>query len=816
MSWFVRTLLLLGAIVMVLNPEAPQDILRWWASSPESNKTNTSQGRISNAYVVPEDRWLDFTLSPRGSRVRIIVNAVGEKDVLDPTADALPFCVEYRFLDRNKNILRSGKYHMHTRVMENRESVSAQLANTPAHEDLLPARLTTWQLNGMPEKERPRFLQIRACELDSPLTRLLCRVYTLEEDDVPLSAWQRLRPEELKQIGRGNVYPPELFTVQEQLQLLRYSWRPVSPSGLPGHSWGLERLLVPPTEEQPPPPAGLGALPGPMLYRGQETGISVPAMQKLRVTLIDLPEDSAPTPSHLHLIWYADSGFMQEFDLQAPQSSVQFKPQESGHMVLSARTHAAFTLEGITTAGETIDLTPQRSFLRAWPVEPELLQFHMLETRSYPVRIQAWTMANKALEAGIYYRFISAAGSTLHEGTLPLKWEEDKHSYSDALNSSVQMSSKNHTHVEIVSAEVFLNKPLGAAKLVLRGSASVHVALSNRPLNRPYEVDIPEDTLDIPARDKTRPLWFALKPLNAEELYRTNHSILLESLPAVRHPNPEIEADRYIWESLLPAGEWYGDQALIPEQIATPIRNQALAAHYTRVPFNNDIPLELHSEQGFARVRPRLVYMLENDPHTGMQLDVYVDTHRQERLSLNARQGRIDLPPLGTGQHTLRLETSAQGHAYISNWKRTGKLLRMRTMARLEDTLDYEIVRQSPEEHMTLVFHPLAARGRTVPPEESVLEIKIAAGPRSASPQQSVTIPLRRYHIAAQKETIPLLHSGSYVGQGRKVYFPLGADTYKNQCSIRIKHVSGPQGYVQLYRLIPGLSRKELWQWLEH
>ena len=816
MSWFLRTVFLFSAIVLVINPEAPQNIMQWWASNPQLKKTPTSQGRVSNAYVLPEDQWLNFPLSQRGSRTRIIINAVGDKDLLAPASEALPFCVEYRFLDRNKNILRRGKYHMHTRIDLSEDNIQAELANAAENEVLLPARLATWQIEGMPVKSRPRFMQLRACDLGSPLLRLVSRAYTLQEDDVPLSAWKRLKPEELKQMSRVNVYPPELFTAQEQLQLLRSSWRPVSPSGLPGQSWDLERLVVPPTEEQPPPPAGLGALPGPIFHRGQETGVSIPDLQKIRVNLLELPEDSASAPSHLHLIWYADSGLVQEFNLQAPENSLEFNPEESGHLVLSATTHAAFTLEGITAAGDQIELTPQRGFLRAWPVAPEQLQFHMLEKRSYPIRIQAWTHTSKARHTGIDYLFVSASGSTLQEGKLPLKWEDDKRSYSDALTPSAQRYSEDLTHAEIMTAEVFLNKPVGASKLILSGSESAHVALSNRPLDRPYEVHIPEDTLDIPTRDKNRPLWFALKPVNAEELYRTNNSILLERLPPARHPDPEIEADRYIWESLIPAGAWYGDQALIPGQIATPIRNQALAAHYTRVPFNNAIPLDLHSEQGYARVRPRLVYMLENTPPAGTQLDVYMDAQLQEGLTLNARQGRIVLPALDTGRHTLRLETETKGHAYISNWKRSGKLLRLRTMSRLEDTLNYEIVRQAPEEQMTLVFHPLAARDRSLPPEESVLEIEIAAGSRPASPQLSMTIPLRRYHIAAQEETIPLLHSGSFVGQGRKVYFPLGADTYKNHCSIKIKHVSGPQGYVQLYRLIPGLSQKELWQWLEH
>ena len=217
----------------------------------------------------------------------------------------------------------------------------------------------------------------------------------------------------------------------------------------------------------------------------------------------------------------------------------------------------------------------------------------------------------------------------------------------------------------------FLWPPRGAHRLLLTADRAVALSLGSPALESPVA---PADALGIAKSLVLRhdpgehAAFLALRPLNLAELRRADRvarfagAARLELLPPPRPPPAASGLD--------PVGNGGQFVMLAPAPVPAPSSRAAqpgaTSLSFALRPGHDETVLvpRPRGASGGARVPATLLYDLSRVNGRGA-LTVTLDGRAVRRASLQGARGRLLLPPLPTGRHTLRVDLPAEGRLFL-------------------------------------------------------------------------------------------------------------------------------------------------------
>jgi hypothetical protein len=273
------------------------------------------------AFVLPIDRWLDFDLPDGISATRLLSNAsltdavrfLSDEEVL---TKEWSYRIQYELRGRGADLIDSGVYHFRTKLDRYRDPQSGDAWSARFYDSQKSGIAVTQEmvLDRQSFDREPQWLRLRLESADPGIEEVVVRANgRLERADSQLThAWRRLSPDRRTQLSSSSVYPQEMLTRRQQLNLLRTVWSPFAPVGHAGRNYE-QRTLFTARDMEPfrvreiPEPAGF------CIHRTLNGMLPVPAEPgRLQLEFTTLPMDGAVIatrqcrswPETVDLLWY--------------------------------------------------------------------------------------------------------------------------------------------------------------------------------------------------------------------------------------------------------------------------------------------------------------------------------------------------------------------------------------------------------------------------------------------------------------------------------------------------------------------------------
>jgi len=782
------------------------------------------QSSVSIAYLVEQERWLDFPLVGGTSQLKLISNAgvndlaqVRRQRLADP-ARRWNYALEFEIIGTDGTVILRREHHHRADLSEFR-SADGRL-NTSAfylREDLTPlaGAILNIDLAGLPAAAH---LRIRAARRDADIAEIALRVYLPERNSEQRIAflWQRLSEKQKEALARGSVFPHELLLETEKRNLLLNSWKAVGPRGAEGRDYRSRELYVlldgdGEIVDNPIPPFGIVAD-----SRVRAT-IPVPeAGGRLRLAFDAVPapgaaDDSAAAGdaanSAIRIRWLGTTLFERsETAISVTEARSGYSLPVAGGLV-EVETPTPMAVRAYLAPpdgrGGEQEITPppiyQRVFV-ATAEKPIVFRFdERTETSSLQVdlrRLRPSALTAGSLPLRARYAFEDDAGVILRTGEIVLDEIADSR-YERVVGdySGAALSDPLRRYFAVPPRALRLTiAPIG-------GAAPLLVAADSRPLRLAREIRIPDDFYDFGAAGKRIPAWFPLRPENYEEAVLENRSrvLVLQARPA--DEKPEIAAGNYQWDDYRPRGDWLARPIYAPRPPGTPERADTLPTTFSPLPGGRTVAIDLPDYQGMRVLAPTLLWLGEDAPVTFV---VSIDDRPPLTLRAHGPFAEIALPPLAAGRHRLRLEPSQHGEAFLNHVRPASGALVRHIAARFRKHLVFEYERSiASEETLTVrLFQPYGK------PHPADLRITVSA------PTVPPMLPLDGWLFGERRASVrpdarfaaPVFGAGGrFSDGGQPVFIPLseGAPLGKYRITVEAKD---SDGYLAVSRLGPAVA----------
>jgi hypothetical protein len=799
------------------------------------------QAQVSIAYVLDREEWLTFDLPFEPPFLRLITSADLPSDERArlptplPEDTDWPYAIRYQFLDRAGKILEDRVYHLRSRLSE--------FANPELGETITPAfylgntvipadgRSLFFNLSGF---DKPARLRLRLARADAPLSGVVVRVYhPARTSSFKLRyLWQRYPEGRRQKLARGNVYSPELLTEEEKRNLLKHRLDPLAPVGIPGRDYQQREVYVlreidgEPVRDRPMP-AGL------ILDGDRRAMIPIPeegGQVRLEFTRVEPPMAGPAPPKgaaarQITLRWQGKKLTQRSaHTLPWDGPSARWEGPLGGGL-LEIEAHDLLVVRAFLTGsdprkrarfGITSEITPELIYTWSYFVEGEGVEFPLTTTTEpTPVRVdvrQVWPIGSierSIRPIKISYRMIGANDKVIRQGDL------------EATGSpSVYDRLQQHRQERLISepTSYYFAVPPEVSRIRLTATkAAAVVNLFTRPARLMKVTRVPEDYYHDNHDEVAQRSWFLLRAARHEQLELNNRVPLLALQSRPAEDDPYMVEGIYEWQDHVPQGGWRGRSLLVPHEVGTPFRPEALAVTYREVPPNRPVPIRFETEPGRDEIAPSL--LLFQEKQTRLLVEVDLDGQPYHRATILDARSEIVLPPFRLskdGNHVLRVKTAHPARVFVNQHnpgdaqsfvKRTAVCLEKSSLV-----FDYEKVSSDEELLSLFVFQPLNSSTRTV------LRVSLEGVPaRGVGPHLTWTLRDRQYDVRSQKgESVVVLGTQrETTDPGQVCFFPVGKDVPPGRYRIRIEPESGPGGFVILARTIPGPYEKRL-IFLEH
>lgn len=750
------------------------------------------KARPSTVYFLPQGDWLTFPVIGQAARLRILTHAgvepEAERDVL------LRYALEYQLLDSDMTPLHKGHYTQQTRVPTPRVKEGVPIVrNLYTDRALAVAAGQSFhvRLDGL---ARTAYVRLRLAPLSPPLKNVAVRVYYEERmsERQASVAWERLSRAQQQRLSRGALYPPELLTRQEQLNLLERQWQPVGPLGVHPAQDTLFNIEDAGVERDP------RRMPPPGLYAGPDRLGIVPIKKAGRYRIHFKPLEDKAQKSEL-AFRYVTEQFeppreeRHRFDGESATVTRDLLP---GLVVVTPNQPGMLDIRPVNAPEQSA--LPEPRFLRAWRVEAgQSVTFPLWQSDDVGTSLRFDLRAyadgvplpkEKLLQAE--YRLLDAEGSAVQQGRLE----------SIVKPSSIDRMADTQPVADLSDpAHFYLRLPPEAASLEVAARQSLLVTAYTRPDDLPHRTRVPADYYAWQGDDKGQPSWFLLQPPKSRAATSPPRPVLhVQSRPPKR--NPDLLAGRYQWEALEPQRAARGGRILMPVRGESRLRPQGLPGYFQPLtPGTQTIDLKA---PGAARsLEPQLIYLRELSDPFRLALDIDGRTVRHERIG---RRGEIDLPRLEPGRHTVTLHTRSAG-TWLMNYRypdRSGFL--RRTAFRLDDTpLRYRVEKRTASQLFGARFYSLGRAG-----DASTVRVRVMPEARTAQVTQEWTHLERLYRVTPTAEQAGV---GYVLDQQReRLAYPqpllmdLGGDVPEGPVTVEFSLQQGAPGYLIFHEVLPG------------
>lgn len=806
-------LLLVLAIGVAFVYQPLRSVFKIPPSAPDIVQQLDLTARASTVYFLPEGDWLTFPVISQAARVRILTHAGAAPDVKQDVP--LRYALEYELLDGDRRLLHQGHYTHETQIPQPLYKEGTPVARTLyTDKDLAVAagQSLYMQLEALPQTA---YVRVRLQPLMRPLKNVAVRVYYEERmsERQAVVAWERLSQTKRERLAQGVIYPSELLTRQERLNLLEHQWQPTGPLGtnpaegtlfsIQGADAYIDPALMPRSPGLYAGPGRLGVLPIEKegRYRLEFksfVGESMePELLLRHVTeQFEVPGEERVTPSG-----------------SPPTSELSLSP---GLLVVMPNQPGMLDIWPADEPSQSALSEP--SFLRAWVVEPGLgVEFQLLPGdaigTSLRLDLRAYGRGNplpaeKTVEAE--YRLLDVQGQVVDQGKLA----------SDVVPSMIDRVADTQPVADLSdSASFYLRLPPEAIRLEVTSPQTTLVNAYTRPDNLPHRTRVPIDYYAWRGDEAGQPSWFILQPTKArerepEDSVQAEPSVGKASLAATerdtslvlhlqsRPPerNPELLAGRYEWEALDPQLMARGARILTPVQGDEQLRARGLPVYFQPLKQGSQT-VKILTPGVTRRLQPRLVYLREAADPFNLTLRIDGKTVRQELIG---RRGEISLPPISPGQHEVTLDASTPG-TWLMNYRYPDEAGYLQRMAfRLEDApLLYPVNKREDDQLIGARFYSLGEAGSA-----STVRVRIIPGALKEGPVQEWTHLERLYQIVPTTEEAKVGHvldrQYERLSQGQPVLINLGADIPDGPVKVEFSLQSGAPGYVVFHEILPG------------
>ena len=756
-----------------------------------------SEGRISLAYELSEDRWTEFAVQPRARRFKVVTNADIASDAVNGT-DRLGYSIAFQVLGEDDAVLEEGIYHHLTRLT---------LYHDPLQESGLQAgafyldrtvvpmdgRVFFLDLHHGEASERVTGVRLRLAQSDPRMQDVVVRAYELVPNPEGKldQLWAGLSRTQREKAARGNVYPQDFLEPGEKRNLMRASWHPLGPQGIPDTDYVLRRMYVLKDLEgleiqEPPLPVG------PVADAGRCFTMPVPE-QGMRLGIRFIPLEPLTAVASVTVKWYGRS--LRE------RASISVAVGETGGEV--SRFFAGGLIQCISpvpvrivvTEGDGGERTPvvfdplyQRGFVAG---RENTVRYDLVRGRTGPVPMRLRFRLPDVLvdPPDIFVRLVDGAGTvrkTLRPGRID--WVASLY---DRIVGDPEAPLPSDPE------SLFILVPNSIDQVVIDATSPVLVDASTRPRGLARRINVPEDGYRMVDEDSLRqPAWFPMYPSGYRTMYGREDSVLLKVQYRPPEDDPDLLAQRYLWESFRPGGRWQGGEVIVPVEQALRVRDESLNARFVSLG-SRERTLELRRSKGDIRVRPTVLYVYVTPP---AELKVMVDGRLFFAPRLLTPKGTLRLPPLEPGKHAMKILAPAGVKTYINQVASREKAVVRRFGYCLETPLSFPVRKRTREQEIINLEFYSKGEGRT----EIRTRIK---GPASVQGRllPELTIRERIFSVRPGTGVVPVLMGKiARLRSAESMLVFLGEDLPPGNYVLEVDRISGPVGYVAAYRVIPG------------
>ena len=758
-------------------------------------------------YVLTDNRWISFPLTPNIERIKIVTNAGITKENSTLGTEEYHYTLEYEIRGgQNNEILQQGNYFHLTRLTHYKDPESGQTHTASFYLDpeLIPmdGRVMTIDQTDWSSRQQAEQIKIRLVKKDREVTDVLLRIYKIEQNAQveELYNWQRLSIPKREKQARGNVYPYDFLSNEEKINLINRRWRPIGPLGVPGKDYRVRNLYTikerndEPVIENVPPVL-------PSISPQQVMTFPIPSGgMNLRFSLTPMDPDVETRRQSASFHWYGPT--------PAQRSKQEVSINKTGETIIESffgqglveirSEHSIIVTTQQRKEHNWVEWQPEPLFSRATLCDSEEgVSFTLSQVNKGPtplrITLRAPVRNEPHGEYQIEYELLGSSGSKgiFHFKPLPSMYDR-------MLLSGLPIPVSD-------PVTYYWNLPSQVTGIRINSSTSVMVAVATRPSDLSHRVRVPEDYDRISITDTGRqPIWFPLLPDNYRDIFRRQRSTLLRIQQRPQEDDPDLLAGLYKYESLRPSLQWAGRLILLPPDQNPKLRKPDPASIYyplmqgmNRMNFVDDNKVYV--------TRPRLLFFRNNE-EVAEVLTLLLDGQPYFKTELHGFSGQIQLPTVPIGENRLTLKTKiSEGTALFMNHlqlDREGYQLRFGNRLTTKGLqFNYHKINQGKEQLSFTFFSSTVT-------EQSIIRVHLLGESAlvAESPRLDFSLLDRQFEIhPAELPSVKVLNFGKkLIGEGRKFFFPVGSDVPPGNYTLSVELEEGSEGYLILSRITPG------------
>ena len=828
-----------------------------WPGKPLDAKKMAliSQAKVSRAFLLPSDKWLQFPLAAEHAsgheELRVVSTAnlqdidTARREHLQDPGKRWEYAFLLEILDRKGQVLAQQTCHQSANLLENKRP-DGNIVGAAFYLDMalapLAGEVTTINFRHLPGAASVR---AKLVSRGPQIVDVVLRLYQprpVSEQDLA-HHWARLSPQQQEELARGSVHDKALLQEQEQQNLLRNARQALGPLGHEGEDYDVRDLYVLYENEGLVQDAPIAAY-GVQFDRQQYATLAIPPQGgELRLELVPAPDAVATAPA----ITTAASGSIANFgstgstgsavaastannDANAANSDIHVRWYGTSLFERSANSFkytGASMRQRLPVKGGLLELdAPQKLVLRAWlssngkeqEITP-LPQYERVFIAGHDTPV-TYALSNSTRQSGLrlgvrsllpapgrdtlaHYQAFDAGGKSLAIGQLPVPnkaahYERLMLDYSAALQGKVLSEA---------ALGFFMLPPKTASFKVWADTkdAPLLVVAHTRPFALAREVRIPDDFYSFDAQGQRIPGWFLLRPQDDEALLTNDRSrlLLLQTRPIEEDENQaKILAGNYQWQDYRPRGNWLARPIFTPREVEIPYREEVLPTTFSPVQLGRVQNLTFPSYLGSSVITPSLIWLGPKQPG---ELEIRLDGQHFFTLQVHGPYGEYALPALAAGAHRLEIQSSQSGQVLLNYLHPGPASLVKRVGQRFNGELvfDYERTSASAETLTARLYQQAASK------QDGHLSVRIEGPPLPALKPLSAWVfaervaSVRPLGVAAGKVFDT---EGQMSDAGNPLFLPFPLDAPLGRYRITLRAEVGSQAYVSFSRLSSALQ----------
>lgn len=724
MNYPLRLLLITVAILaIVYAPNAIRPRLQAWLAEQQSRRSIDDAIR-STAYRLPDERWLDIPIPPHTLALRILTNAAVRQPHVPPASlhqprDGWRYAVEYALNSGEGIPHEQHTYHLRTRLTEIEDPDTGQPIGITwfANLDQIPAQTRTIQIPLNKFSATTSLLRLRLAKHDAQVEEVVVRVYAKQQRqgyEQPYT-WSRLSHERRERLCRSLVYPPDLLSPREKLNLLRWIWTALPPAGRAGAQYEARRLYQQTSafaiqDIETPPENGF------FLKPDRPVTVMIPEGPGQVEVECEPIDDVGPSLNDELLIrqFRALHGMIHEQARKGRELLAPYTRHTDGGIL---------ELRANRTLGCRVTWRPvaDDSAENAFPSEPVNLPTTVASLRSYllddkkpliyrlthlpdqptPFRIsvrryralpddglsttranttranttnadepnasESW--ASRSFEpTDVTYLCRDQSGEVIAEGVIVTASDAAIYDEGTLGPLTVELSEPRTVYLQLRS---------DVATIELRcKSGDAAISAFTRPLDLPRTFPAPGANVFLAEQADSARTWFLLQPEQYRQRIRDNGCVNLQLQTRPPDANAAILEGRYYWQDYEPLEYSLGRFVLTARDPELSVRPEAIPSLFLQVVPGVEYrvrPVADMPDHRPLRLEPSLIYQHDrNDPPT---LTVWLDGRRIGQFTPRAARGEIRLPTVTSSNlpRTFRVDAPDDVRLFINHLSMDGQ-----------------------------------------------------------------------------------------------------------------------------------------------